>query len=1421
MKKLFIYIFLLLTLPTSLLGDDTKTVGTSGADYPTLNEAFFDINNGILTGVITLQIIDNITESATAELFESGYGGTSNYTSVTIYPAGSGFTIDGDIDGPLISLNGAANVTIDGRVGGTTPDTKDLIITNVNIGTSASTIQFSESAANNTVEYCFIKGSETATTSGVIFFSISTTGNGNDGNTIDNNDITCDVAGRPINAVYSSGTSGSENSGNTISNNNIYDFLNHGASSNGINLDAYNNTWAISGNSFYETTSFVPTGTLSPTFYAIKINNPSGSDFSITGNFIGGSSTSCGGTWIKTNAKNNIFYALYLNVGTGIASSIQNNTIKNFTWSNSGVASWTGIHVAGGVVNIGAFSTGNTIGSTTGTGSITITGGATGVNVYGINIASGGIVDCQYNIIGSITAANSSTLATNFTGINKTGTAGTTTISNNTIGSTSTASSINASSGSTSNAQTVIGINTAGNGTITISNNTIANLTNNASNTSGSSRGRINGIVSSNGTNTISGNTIRDLTIANANDAPNQIASVCGIALSGVTLKALTGNTIYNLSNTYSSFIGSVIGLFFIGNTSTNIVSGNFIHSLSVASGSTSANIYGISMSTGATTYSNNIITLDGTTTTNIYGIYETGASGNNNNLYFNTVYIGGNVGSGTNKSYALYSAVITNIRNFRNNIFVNARSTTGGSQLHYATYIVSTGGSITCDYNDYYVSGIGGTLGFYGAIKSALPIVTGQDAFSYSINPVLTVAGSTNATDYTIGEDLIGVAGTGITTDFGLATRNNPTMGAWERIVNKWQGNSTTAWNLAGNWSASVVPLENSNIIFDTAPLRDCYLNADHSVNNITNGSTKLLVTNSKQLTIKGNLTTIGTQIDATSASSTLVYASASAQTIDASYFVSGKTFNLTIDNTPGVTLNTDFTVDNSLTINSGKLLTVSAGKQLIVTGTLTNSAGILGLVIKSDASGDGKLINNTISVPATVELYLTGGLISPGVGRFHYFIPPVGTMIIGSIPTIAEVKTSLGITYFNGDLLRFNEPLAVSTKEAGWQYFDNYPGTPPGFTSIASTNGYNIYLNGSSDIIKFTGQLNAGPHSFNLSYTTGNAGAGWNLVGNPYPCNYDLNGINGLGTIVTGISNTVYYNNNGGYKYWDVYTNTGSSGCSDILPPMTGFFIKVSSGGPSSLSLPTSSKTGSASDLRSTHKGISANPEKGFAVEKVKLVLSSGIKSDETIVLLFDDALNSFNEHYDAYKLFTSNNASPDIYSEMNSIDYFMKAIAYPTSGIVSVPLKLVLKESGTHSIQITEFENLEEKNVTLKHGSVEIPLSLGTNYTFNLAAGTYSDFQLLFGSILTPVEDVEVSSMKIWYSNNFLYLNIPINLPIGNGSIMIYDFNGRQVYNSKTISIVPGQTTQIPVNLEKGFYVTDIELNNVHYRSKIVVY
>ncbi len=111
-----------------------------------------------------------------------------------------------------------------------------------------STILFRESAQNNIVRYCNIKGSESTISSGVIFFSFASIGTGNNNNTIDNNNISCQTEDkRPVNIIYSSGQRSRGNNKNTISNNNIYNFLNQKAESNGVYISTYSSAWTITG----------------------------------------------------------------------------------------------------------------------------------------------------------------------------------------------------------------------------------------------------------------------------------------------------------------------------------------------------------------------------------------------------------------------------------------------------------------------------------------------------------------------------------------------------------------------------------------------------------------------------------------------------------------------------------------------------------------------------------------------------------------------------------------------------------------------------------------------------------------------------------------------------------------------------------------------------------------------------------------------------------------------------------------------------------------------------------------------------------------------------------------------------------------------------------------------------------------------
>ena len=324
-----------------------------------------------------------------------------------------------------------------------------------------------------------------------------------------------------------------------------------------------------------------------------------------------------------------------------------------------------------------------------------------------------------------------------------------------------------------------------------------------------------------------------------------------------------------------------------------------------------------------------------------------------------------------------------------------------------------------------------------------------------------------------------------------------------------------------------------------------------------------------------------------------------------------------------------------------------------------------------------------------------------------------------------------------------------------------------------------------------------------------------GWFLVGNPYPCNYDLTGVTSLTTPDNGLDKTIYFYHAGSYSYYNMTIQAGTGGLTNIVPPMQGFFVRVNpSTGP--MSFPAGSKTSSVAAPRSKK----ANLTEASPVEKIKLALSNSTVSDETIVCLIDNATTGFDGDYDAYKLFGANPTVPDIYTELGSIKYAINSVPGPGSGQVRIPVVVVLKTPGTYKIDITEFENLDGIRVVLRHGAVETILSKNTSYSFSSAAGTFTDFELIIGGTATAVEKTATENLKTWYSNNFLYINCPAEIAAGTGNLIIYDIQGKPVYNNNQLYLTPGQTIQLPLNLPKGVYLTHLTLNNQIFVSKFVV-
>lgn len=126
----------------------TKTVGQTGGDYPTLKAAFDAINNAALTGDVSLEIIDNTTETASPVLFgndkvfavnitNGGSGYAINKTTVTFSaPPAGGVTAVGSV---VLSGNVITSITLtNSGYGYTSPPTITIGNSNGGVGVNAT-----------------------------------------------------------------------------------------------------------------------------------------------------------------------------------------------------------------------------------------------------------------------------------------------------------------------------------------------------------------------------------------------------------------------------------------------------------------------------------------------------------------------------------------------------------------------------------------------------------------------------------------------------------------------------------------------------------------------------------------------------------------------------------------------------------------------------------------------------------------------------------------------------------------------------------------------------------------------------------------------------------------------------------------------------------------------------------------------------------------------------------------------------------------------------------------------------------------------------------------------------------------------------------------------------------------------------------
>ncbi|HNP47652.1 MAG TPA: T9SS type A sorting domain-containing protein [Bacteroidia bacterium] len=789
---------------------------TPNGAYATLTAAFTAINarpqNAL---VITISISANIVEPGTASLIQSA----GVWTSLTISPVGGAArSITGAVAGPLIQLNGADNVTINGLNSGG----NSLTISNSSTSNQAATIKFVNDATNNLITNCTILGSSlgvynAAADGSVIWFSLAGAGVGNDNNTISNNDLGPVGASLPGIYIKSHNTvAGKDNSGIIISGNTIHDYYSSGQMSAGVYAFTGSSAWSITNNRIYQTNTLTLNISGNPypanTYSAIVIK--AGTGYTVSGNYCGFANSAGTGYTVITNSVSNFagsVQAIIINTVAGSTSTVSNNVIGGYDLTSSrssgtaGSGIFYGIYVENGPTNI----TGNTIGSVTGTNSIQIK--STNNSVFtaiapaaGIFVAGNtGAESITGNKIGGIAITFPSPGSgvgdrIGFVGIYNSSSGGAITISSNSVGS-STANSIN----SVHRNANIVGIH-----------NTVSLFA-----------------VS------ITGNKVQNITVSGANTGVDEQASIVGILdipIAGTAATTIAQDTVYNLSNTAATGSVQIRGIFCKGGASNiSTISKCWIYGLSISSSTNTSLISGLTLkNVNQCNAYNNFISLGSGLNNDltINGIEHVAGSGVS---YFNSVRILGSP-SGSDNTYAYNYNTSSTLLLLKNNIFYNERS--GGSGKHYA---IRMSGSSSPAYsaaqgtNNLLYTSAAPLANYSGADCATLTIWNatcgGGDPVtaSKSATVAFTSATDLHTSDYNVRNAGISLSPT-VTDDIDVFTRPSCVdIGADEfdpgsiaGSTYTWLGSVDNKWCEPCNWDREAVPIATSDVVIkDNSP--------------------------------------------------------------------------------------------------------------------------------------------------------------------------------------------------------------------------------------------------------------------------------------------------------------------------------------------------------------------------------------------------------------------------------------------------------------------------------------------------------------------------------------------------------------------------------------------------------------------------
>jgi len=689
-----------------------------------------------------------------------------------------------------------------------------------------------------------------------------------------------------------------------------------------------------------------------------------------------------------------------------------------------------------------------------------------------------------------------------------------------------------------------------------------------------------------------------------------------------------------------------------------------------------------------------------------------------------------------------------------------------------------TSGSSTTLSNSGTWANGTGGsTVVFTGAPGSgdALQVISGTIGFQ---NITINKTGGTSNVGASFGSGST-VSGTLEVGTGGFVSTAPPASFYNSSAILKFnQGSGATYDVNAGDysWSTTEVP---QNITISSGTVN---LNADRTAtgNLLIDGGALVLNSNTPNLTINGNWTRTSGSFTANTGTVTLGGSTNGTVTV-----TGGATMNsLVISKSSGykAIINSHLTT-SSLTVNSNAILEVNAAKQLTVSAALTNNGT---LTLKSNST-DGTA---TLITPAsmsgsgsyTVEQYLAGS-------RNWYIASPVSA---GTMPTAGYERSEINNTW---------------------------PGVNNG-ASMTVGKGY-IVQPVSNSTVTFTGTVNNNEPTIGLTRTTGQTKAGFNLVGNPYPCYYHWTKAQ---ADAANLLYTVWYRTKEGSYTFHTFNVNGEvsspASVSSYIPPMQAFWVRVDTDSDGSEDL-------TFLKANRSHADVSTNLLKAPKVVSNKILrldVSNGTNSDETVLYFNDNAADTY-DGYDSPKMSNNSLTVPELYTVAGSEQLVingMQNIPLDTE----IPLGFRTQETGqTFVIKSTEFTGFDSKiKVFIKDNqnllNPETELTSETNYSFTSdATDNTTRLSVIFksaGAVTGSGNLADNNKLSIFADNNkHIIINIgsAVNKPY---LLMVYNAVGQKIMEKQTMN----SALTLDKALESGVYFVKIDIDGKQTSSKVVI-